>query len=93
MVLHAAGDLGRPQPAAWATLVGQAYRLAATANAPSLAGTSLSFSYLGSEVPPGEEQWLKLYFWDGLPGGNCPPSSTPITIWPRRRRRGRASTR
>ena len=63
VVLHAAGHLERCiQPPPWATLVGQAYRLSATADAPSLAGTSLSFSYLGSEVPPGEEEWLKLYF-------------------------------
>ncbi len=52
-------------PPPWATLVGQAYRLAASANAPDLAGTSLSFSYLGGEVPTGEEDWLKLYFRDG----------------------------
>ncbi len=53
------------EPPPWATLVGQAYRLSVTANAPSLAGSSLSFSYLGAEVPPGEEGWLRLYHHDG----------------------------
>ncbi len=52
-------------PPPWATQVGQAYRLTASTSAPSLAGSSLSFSYLGGEVPPGEEEWLKLYFYDG----------------------------
>ena len=64
VVLHAAGHPAGIQPPPWATLVGQAYRLSATADAPTLAGTSLSFNYLGSEVPPGEENWLKLYFWN-----------------------------
>jgi uncharacterized repeat protein (TIGR01451 family) len=54
-----------PSPLPWATVVGQAYRLSASPNAPDLSGTSISFGYLGSEVPPGEEGWLKVYFWDG----------------------------
>ncbi len=54
-----------PSAPAWATVVGQAYRLSASANAPDLSGTSISVSYLGSEVQPGEEQWLRVYFWDG----------------------------
>ncbi|MBN1138760.1 MAG: hypothetical protein JXM73_19405 [Anaerolineae bacterium] len=54
-----------PLPPAWATVVGQAYRLAATLSAPDLAGASVAFGYLGSDVPPGEEPWLKVYFWDG----------------------------
>ncbi|MBU0490223.1 MAG: DUF11 domain-containing protein [Chloroflexi bacterium] len=55
-----------PSPVPWTTVVGQAYRLIASPNAPNLAGTSLVFSYLGSEVPPGEETWLRVYFWDGV---------------------------
>ena len=43
-------------------VVGPAYRLAASANAPDLRGTSLSISYLGSEVSADEEQWLKIYY-------------------------------
>ena len=50
----------------WATVVGQAYRLSASANAPDLSGTSISFGYLGSVVPAGEEAWLRVYIWDGL---------------------------
>ena len=54
-----------PEPLPWATVVGQAYRLSASPEAPDLTGTSISFMYLGSEVPPGEESYLKLYYWDG----------------------------
>ena len=39
--------------------------MSASPDAPDLSGASLSVSYLGSEVPPGEEAWLRLYFWDG----------------------------
>jgi hypothetical protein len=53
-----------PTPPAWTTLVGSAYRLVKTANA-SLANTSIDFRYAGSEVPPGEENLLSLYFWNG----------------------------
>ncbi len=47
----------------WATLVGHAHRLAATANV-TLTSTSLSIGYLGSEVPPGEEPSLRIYHWN-----------------------------
>lgn len=56
-----ASDGGAPAPP-WATRVGQAYRIAS--NAPSLAGMSISFSYLGSAVPAGEEPGLRIYRWD-----------------------------
>jgi hypothetical protein len=46
----------------WATVVGQAYRL--VTNVPSLPGMSINFSYLGREVPPGEESGLRVYFWN-----------------------------
>jgi hypothetical protein len=55
-----------PDPLPWATLVGQAYRLSASPNAPDLTAGSLSFMYAGSEVPAGEESFLRLYFWDGV---------------------------
>jgi len=61
--LQAASSL--PSPPSWTTLVGQAYRITATANAPDLRGRSISFNYLGSEVPPGEEPGLLIYFWGG----------------------------
>jgi hypothetical protein len=58
----------------WATVVGQAYRLSHSANAPDLAGTTLSFNYMCDQVPPGEEDWLVVYYlapgataWQALP--------------------------
>ncbi len=46
-------------------LVGQAYRLMKSANAPNLASASLSFYYAGRDVPVGEETFLRVYFNDG----------------------------
>ena len=56
-----------PQAPSWATAVGQGYHLIASAGAPDFLANnvSISISYLGSEVPPGEERWLKVYYWDG----------------------------
>jgi hypothetical protein len=54
-----------PSVPPWTTAVGQGYRLSATPNAPDLGRASISFGYLGAEVPPGEEGWLRVYFWDG----------------------------
>jgi hypothetical protein len=53
-----------PSVPPWTTPVGQAYRLSKSDGAPDLSGTSLSFGYLGNQVPAGEEEWLRLYFWD-----------------------------
>jgi hypothetical protein len=47
------------------TLIGRAYRLIKSAGAPSLVGTSISFNYAGRDVPPGEEDFLHVYFFDG----------------------------
>ncbi|HTP08482.1 MAG TPA: hypothetical protein VMP08_09535 [Anaerolineae bacterium] len=47
------------------TLVGRAYRLTKSAGAPSLVGTSISFNYAGHDVPPSEEGFLHVYFFDG----------------------------
>jgi subtilisin-like proprotein convertase family protein len=52
-------------PPAGASLVGQAYHLMRSAGAPSLVGASLSFYYAGRDVPPGEEDFLSVRFWDG----------------------------
>jgi hypothetical protein len=49
----------------WTTLIGQAYRISATPNAPALEETSFSIGYLGSDVPDGEENWLRMYYWEG----------------------------
>ena len=54
-----------PSVPAWTTVVGYGYRLTASANAPDLSGSSISIYYLGSDVPPGEENWLRIYFWNG----------------------------
>ena len=56
---------GLPFQPAGTTLVGQGYRLLASAGAPSLLGTSISFYYAGRDVPPGEEAFLSVYFWNG----------------------------
>ncbi|MCP4994790.1 MAG: hypothetical protein GY934_13565, partial [Gammaproteobacteria bacterium] len=53
----------------WATMVGQGYHLLASPNTPATAfnGTSISFNYLGRDVPPGadNEAWLRIYYYDG----------------------------
>ena len=54
-----------PAPLPGRTLVGQAYRLLKSAGAPDLANASLSFYYAGRDVPPGEEGFLRVYFWNG----------------------------
>ncbi len=60
-LLHAVTRV--PQPPSWATVIGNAYRLA-TSPGVDLTGTSLSFSYLGNEVPTGEEGALNVYRWN-----------------------------
>jgi hypothetical protein len=54
-----------PAALPWTTLVGQAYRLSASPNAPDLGQASISFTYMGNEVMPGDELWLRMYYWDG----------------------------
>ena len=51
-----------PTPPAWATLIGQGYRFTTSPSTPDLTGTALSFSYLDSEVPTGEENGLQVYY-------------------------------
>jgi hypothetical protein len=51
-----------PTPPPWATVVGQAYRLTASAGGPDLSQVSINFSYLGRDVPPGEERWVTAYY-------------------------------
>ncbi|MCB0127988.1 MAG: hypothetical protein KDE58_37240, partial [Caldilineaceae bacterium] len=52
-----------PSPPPWTTVVGQAYRLLASSHAPASNESSISFTYLGREVPPGEEDFLQIYYW------------------------------
>lgn len=65
-------------PPVWASVVGQAYRLIASRNAPALANASLSFDYLGDEVPAGEEKFLHIYFWETKPNA-C--GMQPVPCW------------
>ncbi len=53
-----------PAAPAWTTVVGQGYWLLASSGAPALTNASISLMYLGSEVPAGEEPWLRLYYLD-----------------------------
>jgi subtilisin-like proprotein convertase family protein len=50
----------------WMSVVGQAYRLMGSASAPDLSGASISFTYLGGEVPAGQEGWIKVYYQSPL---------------------------
>ena len=63
MTLQAATSLS--EIPSWATLVGQAYRLEASAGVNLTRTASLSFAYLGSDVPVGEESGLRIHFWNG----------------------------
>jgi hypothetical protein len=56
----------QPEPLPWASLVGQAYQLTASRTDMDLSQASISFSYLGDEVPAGEEDWLRVYYRDPL---------------------------
>ena len=70
-------------PPGWATPVGQAYRLTATEGAPTLrSGASLSISYFSADVVPGEEPWIRMYFFeDGQrdPAARC--GIRPAPCW------------
>jgi subtilisin-like proprotein convertase family protein len=68
-----------PAPPSWTSVVGKAYRLVKSANAPSIAGSSFVVNYLEGEVPPGEETFLSIYFypaggtaWQRLPTSRDP---------------------
>ncbi len=53
-----------PAEIAWATPVGRAYWLAASGNITDTGSSSISFEYLRSDVPAGEEAFVRMYFWD-----------------------------
>ncbi len=48
----------------WDSLVGQAYWLEASDPNQDLRQASISFGYLGSDVPAGEETGLRIHFWN-----------------------------
>ncbi|MBV7336229.1 hypothetical protein KFU94_49955 [Chloroflexi bacterium TSY] len=54
-----------PDPPTWATIVGQAYRITASPDAPDLNGLSISMNYIGRNVEDNNEQRLHVYYWDG----------------------------
>ncbi len=66
-----------PDVPRWLTMIGHAYRLTASPNAPDLTGASLSVTYMGNEVPPGEEEWIRMYYWDGAAWHRLPTSLDP----------------
>ena len=53
-----------PAEIPWATPVGRAYWLAASSNITDTGSSSISFEYLRSDVPAGEEAFVRMYFWD-----------------------------
>ena len=67
-------------PPVWATVVGQPYRLSASPGAPAIAGSSLSFRYLGRDVPPGEERFLKVFYFEESSGQWTPLETTLDTV-------------
>lgn len=64
-----------PEPPSWATPVGQAYRLSASADTPPLNSTSISFSYLGRQVPPGEDNPASVRIYYYPENAACPPEN------------------
>jgi subtilisin-like proprotein convertase family protein len=53
-----------PAELPWATPVGRAYWLATSATITDVGKSSITFEYRASDVPPGEEPFLRLYFWE-----------------------------
>ncbi len=68
-----------PNPPPWATVIGQAYWLTQSNGAPSLSGTSLDMGYMESDVPAGEESWIKIYRWNEETAGWEPLTTTVDT--------------
>jgi len=52
-----------PEPPAWATFVGQVYRLIGSPGAPPLSNVTLNVSYAASDVAPGTEKGVSVYYW------------------------------
>lgn len=77
---------GLPAPPDWVTPVGQAYRLLLSKDQPSLAGAGISLSYQGGDVPPGEENGLRMYYYDENKGqwikleGSAPDSNYNFVV-------------
>ncbi|MEM7134051.1 MAG: VCBS repeat-containing protein [Chloroflexota bacterium] len=69
-----------PDSPPWLNVVGQAYWIIATENAPDLNGASLSFQYLGEDVPVGEENFLQIYYRAENDSKVC-PTSQAFSCW------------
>lgn len=54
-----------PAPPIGRSIVGQGYWLSVSANAPDLSQASLNIGYLDREVPAGEEESIRVYYWNG----------------------------
>ncbi|NJP07197.1 MAG: VCBS repeat-containing protein [Chloroflexaceae bacterium] len=54
-----------PNALPWSTVVGEAYWLSASPDAPDMTSSSISFEYFQREVPEGEENFLRIAFWNG----------------------------
>ena len=53
-----------PAEIPWATQIGRAYWLSASKNITDFGHSSLTFEYLRSDVPAGEEAFIRMYTWD-----------------------------
>ena len=72
-----------PALPSWATLIGQGYRFTTSPapNTPSLTGSVLSFSYLDSEVPAGEETGIQVYYRNPTASAWTPITTTLDTYF------------
>ena len=61
-VLQTANQI--PTPPSWATVVGRAYRLTKSDQAPAFDGATIQLSYLLREVPSGAENSLVVYYYN-----------------------------
>jgi hypothetical protein len=53
-----------PTIPSWVTQVGPGYRLLKSPSAPTLTQASISFNYTAGSVPPGEEDFLQVYYYN-----------------------------
>lgn len=61
-----------PDELPWATPVDRAYWLSASSNITDFGKSSITFEYLRSDVPPGEESFIRMYFWEQDDFAKCP---------------------
>jgi hypothetical protein len=68
-----------PAQLPWATPVGRAYWLTASDNIKELGlgQSSITFEYLRSDVPAGEEAFVRMYFWEKETAEKCPHKQMP----------------